>query len=160
MEQIDPRLVPKRTLNNGEQIPCIGMGTFGSDHVSPEEVSAAVAGAIRCGYRLFDCASVYGNEDQIGLVLEDAMRRAMGQKVRNARQALALSIEKMRGLSPAGKLNQGWAYVEREKDGAPEAVRSIRQAKTDEELRIYVADGVIRAKVLETDREGGAAWQR
>ena len=53
--------------------------------------------------------------------LEDAMRRAMGQKVRNARQALALSIEKMRGLSPAGKLNQGWAYVEREKDGAPEA---------------------------------------
>ena len=92
--------------------------------------------------------------------LEDAMRRAMGQKVRNARQILALSIEKMRGLSPAGKLNQGWAYVEREKDGAPEAVRSIRQAKTDEELRIYVADGVIRAKVLETDREGGAAWQR
>lgn len=92
--------------------------------------------------------------------LEDAMRRAMGQKVRNARQALALSIEKMRGLSPAGKLNQGWAYVEREKDGAPEAVRSIRQAKRDEELRIYVADGVIRAKVLETDREGGAAWQR
>ena len=77
MEQIDPRLVPKRTLNNGEQIPCIGMGTFGSDHVSPEEVSAAVAGAIRCGYRLFDCASVYGNEDQIGLVLEDAMREGV-----------------------------------------------------------------------------------
>ena len=77
MEQIDPRLVPKRTLNNGEQIPCIGMGTFGSDHVSPEEVSAAVAGAIRCGYRLFDCASVYGNEDQIGPVLEDAMRECV-----------------------------------------------------------------------------------
>ena len=77
MEQIDPRLVPKRTLNNGEQIPCIGMGTFGSDHVSPEEVSAAVAGAIRCGYRLFDCASVYGNEDQIGPVLEDAMREGV-----------------------------------------------------------------------------------
>ena len=77
MEQIDLRLVPKRTLNNGEQIPCIGMGTFGSDHVSPEEVSAVVAGAIRCGYRLFDCASVYGNEDQIGLVLEDAMREGV-----------------------------------------------------------------------------------
>ncbi len=77
MEQIDLRLVPKRTLNNGEQIPCIGMGTFGSDHVSPEEVSAAVAGAIRCGYRLFDCASVYGNEDRIGPVLGDAMREGV-----------------------------------------------------------------------------------
>jgi alcohol dehydrogenase (NADP+) len=35
-------------------------------------VSAAVAGAIRHGYRLFDCASVYGNEDQIGKIFEQA----------------------------------------------------------------------------------------
>jgi alcohol dehydrogenase (NADP+) len=49
------------------------MGTFGSDRFSPEEVSAAVAGAIRGGYRLFDCASVYGNEDRIGPVFEEAL---------------------------------------------------------------------------------------
>ena len=48
------------------------MGTFGSDKYSPAEVSAAVAGAMRCGYRFFDCASVYGNEDLIGRVLEEA----------------------------------------------------------------------------------------
>ena len=69
---INPALVPKRTLFTGEQIPCIGMGTFGSDRFTPEQVSAAVAGAIRYGYRLFDCASVYGNEDQIGRVFSDA----------------------------------------------------------------------------------------
>ena len=69
---IDPALVPKRTLANGETIPCIGMGTFGSDRFTPEQVAAAVGGAIRCGYRLFDCASVYGNEDLIGRVFAAA----------------------------------------------------------------------------------------
>ncbi len=69
---IDPALVPKRKLCTGEEIPCIGMGTFGSDRFTAEQISAAVAGAIRCGYRLFDCASVYGNEDQIGQVFAQA----------------------------------------------------------------------------------------
>jgi alcohol dehydrogenase (NADP+) len=49
------------------------MGTFGSDRYSPEEVAAAVAGALRWGYRLFDCASVYGNEDRIGQVFAQAL---------------------------------------------------------------------------------------
>jgi alcohol dehydrogenase (NADP+) len=71
---IDPALVPKRILTSGGAIPAIGMGTFGSDRFSPAEVSAAVAGAIRCGYRLFDCASVYGHEDLIGAVFEDAFK--------------------------------------------------------------------------------------
>ena len=73
MEKIDPRTVPQIRLSNGEEIPCIGMGTFGSDRFTPEQVSNAVAGAIRAGYRLFDCASVYGNEDLIGKVFEDAI---------------------------------------------------------------------------------------
>ena len=70
---IDPKLVPKKTLYTGEQIPCIGMGTFGSDRFTPQEVADAVAGAIRCGYRMFDCASVYGNEDLIGAVFAKAI---------------------------------------------------------------------------------------
>ena len=63
---------PKGKLYTGEEIPCIGMGTFGSDRFAPDQVSSAVAGAIRCGYRLFDCASVYGNEEQIGRVFAQA----------------------------------------------------------------------------------------
>ena len=77
MAFIDPKLVPKRKLSNGQEIPCIGMGTFGSDRFTPEQVSNAVAGAIRSGYRLFDCASVYGNEDLIGKVFEDAMKEGV-----------------------------------------------------------------------------------
>ncbi|MDR2470677.1 MAG: aldo/keto reductase [Treponema sp.] len=69
---VDPAIVPSFTLPSGRKIPCIGMGTFGSDKYGPEEVAAAVAGALRFGYRLFDCASVYGNEDRIGEVFQAA----------------------------------------------------------------------------------------
>jgi alcohol dehydrogenase (NADP+) len=70
---MDNSLIPGRVLYTGEEIPGIGMGTFGSDRYAPAEVSAAVAGAIRAGYRLFDCAAVYGNEDRIGAVFEEAL---------------------------------------------------------------------------------------
>lgn len=69
---VNPDLVPKRRLYDGNFIPGIGMGTFGSDRFTPDQVSAAVAGAIESGYRLFDCAAVYGNEDQIGKVFKNA----------------------------------------------------------------------------------------
>ena len=71
-DTIDPLSVPRVNLRSGESIPSIGMGTFGSDRYGPDEISAAVDGAIRFGYRLFDCASVYGNEDRIGKVFEEA----------------------------------------------------------------------------------------
>ena len=71
MEQrIDQTLIPKRTLPGGEQIPCMGLGTFGSDKYGADVVSRAVYGAIRYGYRLIDCASVYQNEAQIGQVFK------------------------------------------------------------------------------------------
>ncbi len=70
---IDPGTVPQRKLSNGMSIPTIGLGTFGSDRYSAGQVAAAVGGAIRAGYRLFDCASVYGNEQLIGQVIEQAL---------------------------------------------------------------------------------------
>ncbi len=66
---VDPKSVPKMKLYTGELIPCVGIGTFGSDKYGFDQVAEAVAGAIRAGYRLIDCASVYGNERQIGGVL-------------------------------------------------------------------------------------------
>ena len=58
-EFINPADVPKVKFYTGDEAPCIGMGTFGSDRVSAEDVSAAVAGALRSGYRMFDCAACY-----------------------------------------------------------------------------------------------------
>ncbi len=71
-EFINPAIVPKVKLYDGTEIPGVGMGTFGSDRFSSEEVSSAVAGAIRCGYRMFDCAACYGNEKEIGEVFKAA----------------------------------------------------------------------------------------
>lgn len=70
---VNPADVPQRTLANGNKMPCMGMGTFGSDRFTPQQVSGAVAGAIDVGYRMFDCASVYGNEHLIGQVFADAI---------------------------------------------------------------------------------------
>lgn len=75
MTKIQPESVPQRTLYTGAKMPAVGMGTFGSDHVSAREVSQAVAGAIEAGYRSFDCAACYGNEAQIGEVFSEAMEK-------------------------------------------------------------------------------------
>ena len=72
--KVDPAIVPQRQLASGALMPAIGLGTFGSDHVGADEVALAVRGAYEAGYRHFDCAAVYGNEDRIGEVLQGLPR--------------------------------------------------------------------------------------
>ncbi|MGA2679095.1 MAG: aldo/keto reductase [Sedimentisphaerales bacterium] len=71
---IDPSRIPKKVLSMGAKIPVIGLGTFGSDHVTPQKVAEVVRGAVAAGYRHIDCASVYGNERQIGEVLSNILQ--------------------------------------------------------------------------------------
>jgi diketogulonate reductase-like aldo/keto reductase len=59
-------VVPQRRLYTGAMMPAVGLGTFGSDHVSHPVVAETVKEAALVGYRHFDCASVYGNEAHIG----------------------------------------------------------------------------------------------
>ncbi len=61
--------VPSYKLNTGALMPAVGLGTFGSDKYTPDQISQAVKGAVKAGYRMLDCASVYQNEDQIGKIL-------------------------------------------------------------------------------------------
>ena len=70
-EKIHPNLVPKRKLNTGAEIPALGLGTFGSDHYTAEQIARAVRGAAEVGYRHFDCAAVYGNEKEIGEAFQE-----------------------------------------------------------------------------------------
>jgi diketogulonate reductase-like aldo/keto reductase len=79
MNSIDPAMVPKKKIYTGEAMPAIGLGTFGSDKYSSAQIAEAVKGAAAYGYRHFDCASVYGNEDHIGKafteILNSGIRR-------------------------------------------------------------------------------------
>ncbi len=63
---VNPILVPQKTLYTGTKMPAVGIGTFGSDKYNANEIANAVYGAVECGYRLIDCASVYSNEKEIG----------------------------------------------------------------------------------------------
>ena len=65
-EGVDPKRVPDKVLPTGAKIPVIGLGTFGSDRILGEQVAEAVLEAAAAGYRHFDCAAVYGNENLIG----------------------------------------------------------------------------------------------
>lgn len=73
-DEVDPARVPKRRLWSGAEMPAIGLGTFGSDHVSSAQIAAAVLDAAKAGYRHFDCAAVYGNEALLGETLGEVAR--------------------------------------------------------------------------------------
>ena len=80
LEKIDPGLVPYRTLYTDAKIPCLGLGTFGSDRFTPVEIADAVLGAATIGYRHIDCAAVYGNEKAIGISLQKIMSSGIARE--------------------------------------------------------------------------------
>lgn len=84
------------------------------------------------------------DQQQRLIELEEELRALMRDRVKEARHRLAIQIEKLNGLSPVRKLNQGFAYVE-EADGG--VVKSIRQVEKGDELTVYVTDGLIRTSV-------------
>jgi len=54
----------KVKLNNGVDMPVLGLGTFKT--ARGKETRDAVIHALRTGYRLIDTAAVYGNEEDVG----------------------------------------------------------------------------------------------
>jgi diketogulonate reductase-like aldo/keto reductase len=55
--------VPTVTLNNGVEMPAIGLGVF---QTPPDATTAAVEEALSVGYRQIDTAAAYANEREVG----------------------------------------------------------------------------------------------
>lgn len=55
--------VPRIRLNDGTDIPQLGLGVF---QVPPDEVAEVVRYALECGYRSIDTAAGYQNEEGVG----------------------------------------------------------------------------------------------
>jgi diketogulonate reductase-like aldo/keto reductase len=56
--------IPTKKLNNGLEMPMLGLGTWKAK--DGDEVEQAVLWALEAGYRLIDTAKIYGNEQGVG----------------------------------------------------------------------------------------------
>ena len=75
--------------------------------------------------------------------LNDKMRQAFSDKVKDQRHRLALYAERLDGCSPLKKLQQGYSYTE-SPDG--KALTSITQVKEGDAVTIHVTDGTVVAR--------------
>ena len=76
--------------------------------------------------------------------LQNRFSQAMKDKLADRKNRLALLAERLHGLSPLLKLQQGYSYTEGQ-DGR--AVTRIDQAAEGEKLKIHVTDGMYTAVV-------------
>ena len=79
--------------------------------------------------------------------LEMQLELSMKNNLREKRFFLQMYIEKLEGLSPVKKLNQGYSFVS---DEEGKTVRSIQDVEAKDVLIIHVTDGEIKARVQET----------
>ena len=74
-ESIDPALVPKRKLYTGAEMPVVGLGTFGSDHVTAAQIAEITSGEtgileyIRNGEKRFLAYTPVGKGDYISIII-------------------------------------------------------------------------------------------
>ena len=83
-------------------------------------------------------------------LLGERLQLLMRQQIKDSRQSLAIRIERMKGLSPLGKLNQGFSYVQ-SMDG--KTIKQVEDVQKGTQLTIFVTDGRIEARVTDTRKE-------
>ena len=78
--------------------------------------------------------------------LANQLELSMKNNLREKRFLLQMYVEKLNGLSPLKKLNQGYSFVA---DMKGRAITSIEKVNIEDELTIHVTDGEIKTKVVE-----------
>ena len=75
---------------------------------------------------------------------EEILKDIMMRKIKDKKYQLQLQIERLEGVSPLQKLQQGYSYIV---DEEHKNIKSISQVKKEDILKVYVTDGTILAKV-------------
>lgn len=78
--------------------------------------------------------------------LEERLSLAMKNRILKDRHRMAIYIEKLKGLSPLDKLNQGYSYVA---DASGRTVTDVHKVAAGDQIQIYVKNGRIGAEVKE-----------
>ncbi len=82
--------------------------------------------------------------------LEERLQNLMAGRLRDSRHRFAIYVERMKGLSPLDKLNQGYAYAA---DDQGRTLTSIGQVSVGDLMTVYVKDGRLRAKITDKRQE-------
>lgn len=83
------------------------------------------------------------------LQLEERIEQRMKEKIVNQKHRLSLNIERLKGMSPLEKLSQGYAFLETS-DGT--VINNAQQVTKDDELKAYVKNGTIYARVTRVEK--------
>ena len=79
---------------------------------------------------------------------ETALHDGMIDLIKSRRNRLALLTSKLEGGSPLKKLESGFAYVTDEKE---RRIKSVKQVRKGEKLRLTLTDGYVETQVLKTE---------
>lgn len=96
--------------------------------------------------QLYNPMTRLGEQRQYADVIKDRLYMLLEQKLLERRHQMQLYIEKMRAVSPLERLAGGYACVT---DTKGNRIYSVAQTVPDAEIKIFVSDGVIDAKVIQ-----------
>ena len=79
---------------------------------------------------------------------EERLEQGMQRKLESRKHRLAILMERLDGMSPLRKLSQGYAFLTSDEG---KTLRSVKQVKKGEKIRVSLADGEVQAKVTEIE---------
>ncbi|KIJ53586.1 hypothetical protein M422DRAFT_241822, partial [Sphaerobolus stellatus SS14] len=96
--------VPEFTFNNGVKVPAFGLGCWMGEPGQHDKTEEMVKKALKNGYRHFDTAAGYGNEEAVGKAIRESgipreeifVTTKLGSEVHHTvKKAFESSLEKL-----------------------------------------------------------------
>ncbi len=94
-------------------------------------------------------ASQIREKRTLAMRMEEQLSALMQRHIREKRYLLGLYTEKLKGLSPLDKLNQGFSYVPAEKG---KTVSDVDHVRVGDRLTVHVKNGRIEAQVVDKEK--------